>query len=188
MTSKRRPLNHTPSLFTPPLARASHSVPTPEQPHYKPPLFNSKSESRYSPTLGTAPKSGNTLKPYFFERSKSVASDSSDEKNKNVSSINNFGSQISSFVSLSSQLSLHVAQTMVADLMSSPMVPLTNSSMDPNVILDSLLNDIKENLKKGESVQVSLPDTKVSNITLSNGALTGLQNVGRWGEADIVTR
>ena len=72
--------------------------------------------------------------------------------------------------------------------MSSPMVPITNSSMDPNVILDSLLNDIKENLKKGESVQVSLPDTKVSNITLSNGALTGLQNMGRWGEADIVTR
>ena len=98
----------------------------------------------------------------------------------------NISHQISSFVSLSSTLSLQVAQTVVADLLTSPMVP--TNSLDPNTILDSLLTQIKDNLKQSDTIQVPLADLTVSGIFLSNGKMSGLHSLARWGEADMVTR
>ena len=151
MAGKRRPLNHSPSLFTPPLSRSSHSAPNPPPfTSHKPPLFTSSSESRFS-----ASQSGSRRTSHFekspsrtplSQRSFSVSAHESQNNISKKYSVTDISNQISSFMSCSSQMGLQVAQTVVSDLLTSPMAH--SNSLDPNNILDCLIEQIKENLKQ----------------------------------------
>jgi hypothetical protein len=154
MTGKRRPLTHSPSLFKPPLSHSSHSAPNPQSfASHKPPLFSSSSESKYSCNQSGSRRTSNysqspsPLRTSSEQRSFTISAQASEDKSDKKSSVTNISHQISSFVSLSSQLSLHVAQTVVSDLLTSPRVQ--SNSLDPNSILDCLINQIKDNLKQG---------------------------------------
>ena len=193
MAAKRHPLTQAPSLFQPPFSRSSHSAPTPQSfSSHKPPLFSSNSESKYLRNQSGSRRPSNfqasptASRASSYSRSISISDQTSEDKGDKRCIVTNISHQISSFVSLSSTLSLQVAQTVVADLLTSPMVP--TNSMDPNTILDSLLTEIKDNLKESDTIQVPLADLTVSGIFLSKGKMSGLRSLVRWGEADMVTR
>ena len=197
MSNRRHPLAHSPSLFQPPLSRSSQSAPNTQtfSPN-RPPLFSSKSESRYPASTQNPgrrpshfPTSPSPAKQYSQQRSASVNTDAAKEEKK--SSVTNLSSHISSFVSLSSQLSLQVAQTVVSDLMPSPKVcssSSSSSSMHPNTILDTILSKISSNMKEDDSVHTPLGGMTLFGLRLHDGKMSGLQNLSRWGDADLITK
>ena len=154
MTGKRRPLHHnSASLFQPPLSRSSHSAPQQPTPGpNKPPLFSSSSESK-SPSKPNSSERSNTLLNSFSscqtsssQRSLSISNQGSEEQLDRKSSVVCISTRISSFMCMSSQIGLHVAQTVVSDILSSPKAP--SKSLDPDTILDSLIEQIKEDVKQ----------------------------------------
>ena len=169
MTGKRRPLHHnSTSLFQPPLSRSSYSAPQQRSPGSKPPLFSSSSESRSpgskpplfssssesrSPgkqsALGRSSSflnSSSSCQTSMSQRSISISNQDSEDQPDRKSSVVCISTKISSFMCMSSQIGLHVAQTVVSDILNSPKVP--SKSLDPNTILDSLIEQIKEDVKQ----------------------------------------
>ena len=152
MAGKRRPLNHSASLFKPPLTRSSHSAPSPQNlSSNKPPLFTSCSESRATSKPRGSPRSSTLIKSASSCQNsvsqKSISTQGSQDKSDQKSSASSISNQLSSFVSLTSWMGLHVAHTVVSDLLTSPLAP--SNSLDPNNILDRLIEQIKEDLKQG---------------------------------------
>ena len=154
MTGKRRPLHHnSTSLYQPPLSRSSHSLPYPRTVgSKKPPLFTSSSESR-SPGKPSGSRrsssflnSSSSCQTSMSQRSVSISNQESDDPPDKQSSVVCISTKISSFMCMSSQIGLHVAQTVVSDILNSPKVP--SKSLDPDTILDSLIEQIKEDIKK----------------------------------------
>ena len=80
------------------------------------------------------------------QRSVSISNQESDDLPDKQSSVVCISTKISSFMCMSSQIGLHVAQTVVSDILNSPKVP--SKSLDPDTILDSLIEQIKEDIKK----------------------------------------
>ena len=153
MTGKRRPLHHSTSLYQPPLSRSSHSAPHPRTAGpKKPPLFTSYSESR-SPGKPSGSRrscsffnSSSSCQTSMSQRSVSISNQESDDLPDKQSSVVCISTKISSFMCMSSQIGLHVAQTVVSDILNSPKVP--SKSLDPDTILDSLIEQIKEDIRK----------------------------------------
>jgi len=85
--------------------------------------------------------------------------------------------------------STQVAQTVVSKVVTSPLGTTTSSSsLDPNTLLDALVEHIKEGLTSNESSEVSLESTQVSGIRLSDGKLLGLASLTRYGNAVLETK
>ena len=154
MAGKRRPLHHySTSLYQPPLSRSSHSAPHLRTVGYKkPPLFTSSSESR-SPGKPSGSRrsssflnSSSSCRTSVSQRSFSISNQESDDKPDKQSSVVCISTKISSFMCMSSQIGLHVAQTVVSDILNSPKAP--SASLDPDTILDCLIEQVKQDIKK----------------------------------------
>ena len=149
MTGKRRPLHHSTSLYQPPLSRSSHSAPHPRTAgSKKPPLFTSYSESTSpgNPRSCSFLNSSSLCQTSMSQRSVSISNQESVDLPDKQSSVVCISTKISSFMCMSSQIGLHVAQTVVSDILNSPKVP--SKSLDPDTILDSLIEQIKEDIRK----------------------------------------
>lgn len=83
--------------------------------------------------------------------------------------------------------STQVAQTVVSDLLTSPL-GTSSPVLDPNTLLDALVDHIKEGLINNESSEVGLESTQVSGVRLSEGKLSGLSSMARWGDALLETK
>merc|ERR1719410_2724623 len=73
-----------------------------------------------------------------------------------------------------------MAAMSVTDIVASP---LGQVEIEPNHIVDKLIPEIIYAATNNQLL--SLPDMKVSGISLTGGKLTGLSNLSRWGNADI---
>ena len=71
----------------------------------------------------------------------------------------------------------------MADILASP---LGNPAVDPDDIIDNLVEHVKASLK--ETQQQPLGDMKVSGVIFTGGILTGMENLARWGNAVLETK
>jgi len=91
--------------------------------------------------------------------------------------------RFSSIASLTSQMAASMAAMSVTDMVASP---LGQMEIEPNIIVDKLIPEIIYAATNNQLL--SLPDMKVSGISLTGGKLTGLSNISRWGNAEIDTK
>ena len=119
LTGKRRPLyHHSTSLYQPPLSRSSHSAPHPRTVgSKKPPLFTSYSESRSPGKASGSRRSSSFLnslsscQTLMIQRRVSISNQEGDDQPEEQYSVVCISTKISSFMCMSSQIGLHVAQT-----------------------------------------------------------------------------
>jgi len=111
----------------------------------------------------------------ILERQQSIRS-GSDRK----SSLASLGQRFSSIVSISSQVAATMAAMSVSEILTNP---LPTIEVEPNDLVDKLVPEIM--FAASDSKLFTLPIMKVSGIVLSDGNLTGMSNMSRWGNANM---
>lgn len=93
-------------------------------------------------------------------------------------SVVSLGEHLSTLMSMSTQVCTSLGEKVVS----------SRPPLSANDIADNIIMRIRSSMKDREGHQIPLPDYESNGVRISEGQLTGLTNISRWGEAALDER